>query len=101
MISVKDLPNATYSDGFLGLAQWVNYASDGIFFPIMVLVIWAVVFIATKQYSSSRAFLMASFISMILSFILGVLELMNAKFMYLAILFVALGALWVKLENST
>ena len=79
-----------------------NDATDGLFFPLMILVIWVIQFIGVlaEGRPASRAWLFASFSATILSIILGILAMMAQKWIYLLILFVSLGIFWVKLASA-
>jgi hypothetical protein len=73
--------------------------AGGIFFPVILLVIWVVAFMNLKQYSTSRAWTFASFLCAILSILLAVLDLISPKFMYLPIILTVIGLVWLKLED--
>ena len=92
------LPTSNDTIGFYEYFSYVNNTADGLFFPIMILVIFTVIFIATKQFSTSKAWTFASFTITMLSIPLAVLDLLASKFMYLSILMLAVGLLWLKLE---
>ncbi len=97
------VPNVTDTRDMLSLFQWIsNSATDGLFFPVMILVIWSVQFIGVlaEGRPASRAFVFASFTATILSIILGILALMAQKWIYLLILMVSLGAFWIKLATA-
>jgi hypothetical protein len=95
-------PSPTENDtlGFYEFFKYINGVSDGAFFPLMLLVVWVIVFVATKQYSNSRAWTSASFICMVMGFGFAVLDLVSPRWAYLMILFIGIGALWMKLEDS-
>lgn len=93
-------PNATDSQGIFEFFRYVNNVSDGGFFLVLTLVIWIITFIATKQYSSDRAFTYASFVCMVLSILLGVMNLINPQFMYLFMVLTAVGVVWLKLSDT-
>lgn len=86
-----------------GIYEFFNYingtATEGLFFPIIVLVIWIITFLATKQYSTSRAWTVASFLTSFLSVLLAVANLIDPKWMYLSFVFTAIGIIWLKLEK--
>lgn len=97
------VPNATDTRDLLSVFQWVsNTATDGLFFPIMILVVWVVQFIGVlaEGRPAPRAFLFASFTATILSIILGILAMMAQKWIYLLVLMVSLGAFWIKLATA-
>lgn len=85
--------------GFFGLSSYVADVTKGWFWLIMILILWVVTFTNSKQFTSSRAFTMASFLSALSAIILAVLNLISAKWAYLLILFIAIGALWMKFEE--
>ncbi len=76
--------------------------TDGLFFPIMLLVIWGIQFIGviSEGRQASRGWIFASFTATILGIILGILALLERKWIYLLILFVSFGVFWIKLQNS-
>lgn len=97
------VPNVTDTRDLLSVFQWISgTATDGLFFPIMILVIWVVQFIGVlaEGRPASRAWVFASFTATILSVILGILAMMSQKWIYLLILMVSLGAFWVKLATA-
>ncbi len=97
------VPNVTDTRDMLAIFQWIsNEATGGLFFPIMILVIWVVQFIGVlaEGRSASRAWVFASFTATILSIILGILAMMAQKWVYLLVLFVSLGIFWLKLASS-
>ena len=99
MVELYAPPNATDSGGFLEISRYVNNAVDGYLFTSMMFVIWIVIFTATKQYSSSKAFTFASFVCMVLSIVLATLNLLSPRLMYLFVVLTAAGALWIKLDK--
>lgn len=97
------VPNATDTRDLLSIFQWVsNVATDGLFFPLMILVIWTIQFIGviSEGRPASRAWVFASFSSTILAIILGILAMMAQKWIYLLILMVSIGAFWVRLVSA-
>ena len=97
------VPAANDTRDLLSIFQWIsNSATDGLFFPIMILVIWVIQFIGVLSESrpASRAFVFASFTATILSVILGILAMMAQKWIYLLILMVSLGVFWTKLQSA-
>ncbi|KKN48507.1 hypothetical protein LCGC14_0652000 [marine sediment metagenome] len=97
------VPTVNDTQDLLTLFQWIsNTATDGLFFPIMIFVIWIVQFIGVlaEGKPASRAWVLASFTATILSIILGILAMVAQKWIYLLILMVSLGAFWVKLASA-
>ena len=95
------VPTGNETAGIYEMFKYVtNVATEGLFFLVMIIVIWIIAFLATKQYSNSRAFFFASFFCSILSMILATLDLLAPRFMYLFIIFTAIGFVWLKLETG-
>ena len=97
------VPNATDTRDMLSIFQFISdSATGGLFFPIMILVLWVIQFIGVMAEGrpASRAWLFASFTATILSIMLGILALIAQKWVYLLILMVSLGVFWVKLATA-
>ena len=97
------VPNATDTRDLLSIFQWIsNVATEGLFFPLMILAIWVIQFIGVMAEGrpASRAWVFASFTATILSIILGILAMMAQKWIYLLILMVSIGAFWVRLVSA-
>ncbi len=97
------VPTVNDTRDFLSVFQFIsNEATSGLFFPIIILVIWITQFIGVlaEGRRASRAFVFASFTATILSIILGILAMMAQKWIYLLILMVSLGAFWIKLATA-
>ena len=97
-------PNATDSDSFLNLFGYINRSVEGLFFPVILLVIWFIAFVGvfssqgSNRVGAGRAFTFASFLCSILAIPLVITGFLAVKFMYLCFIFVAVGALWIKLQ---
>ncbi len=88
--------------GFYEIFKFVGVsATGGLFWPVILSVVWIVSFMGTKQYSTSRAFTFASFFCSILGMFLAVLDLMAPKFMYVTIFLTLIGFVWLKLEADS
>jgi len=94
--------NATNNiSGLLSLVQYVQEVSDGWFMVMLNWTIFIIMFIILKGYSAARAFAGAAFFHMILCVISRTLGLIDNKWMYLSIILVAVGAVWLHVENSS
>ena len=86
----------------LGMYETYKYvgttATDGLFWPVMLWVIWIVAFLALKNYSTSRAWTFASFFCAFLGIIMAVLDYMSPRWMYMFIFLTLIGFVWLKLE---
>lgn len=96
------VPNATQTQDIFEIAKFVNNeASGGIFFPIMLLVIWAIAFIGSisEGRGALRAWIFANFVCSILAIILALLGFLQATFIYFLVILLAFGVLFAKLQN--
>ncbi len=96
-------PTVNDTRDLLSIFQFVsNDLTQGLFFPIMILVIWVVQFIGviSEGRPASRAWVYASFTATILSIMLGLLALLEQKWIYLLVIMVSLGAFWIKLATA-
>lgn len=94
-------PVANDTTGIYEFFSYINNtATEGLFFAVIIFVIWIVAFLAVKQYSTSRAWTFASFFCAVLSIILAILNVLSSKLMYFFIIFTAIGLVWLKLEPS-
>lgn len=100
MTQVYTPPNNNDTLGIYEIFRYANNVSEGIFFTAISFVVWIIIFVATKNFSTSRAFTMASFISFILTMVLSVIDLITPRIMYLFLFMTAAGALWIKLESQ-
>ena len=97
------VPDANDTRDLLVMFQWIsNTATGGLFFPLMILVVWVIQFIGViaEGRPASRAWVFASFTATILSIILGILAMMAQKWIYLLILMISIGAFWVRLVSA-
>lgn len=98
MPNIYTPPTNNDTVGIYEFFSYVNNISEGIFFTMLLFIIFIVVFIATKQFTASRALTYSSFVSVILGIPLAVLGLIGPKFMYLFIILLGVGVVWMKLE---
>lgn len=97
------IPEPSDTRDLLSIFQFVNNdLTNGLFFPLMIVVIWTVQFVGVlaENRPASRAFVYASFTATILSIMLGLLALMEQKWIYLLVIAVSLGAFWIKLATA-
>ena len=99
-------PNSSDTDGIFEFFRYVNNTAEGLFFPVILLVIWIVAFITTfaaggvGRPAAARSFTFASFFTSVLGSMLAIMGFLAPKFMYLPIIMFAVGLAWLKLENS-
>jgi len=101
--SYYPVAEANNTRDLLSIFQFVsNDLTGGLFFPIMILVIWVVQFIGVlaEGRPASRAWVFASFTATVLSIMLGLLALMEQRWIYLLVICVSLGAFWIKLASA-
>ena len=104
MTNICDMPNATDSRGIFEMFSYLNNnnCTDGILFPVIMLVIYCVVLFVTYGYSRSpsKSLVAASFISFALSVPLAVMSLLAPKYMYLTLLSLAIGIFWAAMDKD-
>lgn len=99
-------PTATDSSGIYEFFRYIVYLTDGLFFPVILLVIWVISFIAMlfsgshERPSASKSWVFASFLTTVLSVPLAVIDFIARKYVYVSIVFLGIGVLWVILESS-
>lgn len=100
-------PNSSDTGGAFQFFRFTNNAVEGLFFPVILLVIWVISF-TTMLFSGSymrpsaaKAWTFASFFTMILSIGLVVLDLVAPKWMYVAIVLTGIGVLWLIIEQGS
>lgn len=97
------LPTINDTQDIFSIFKFVNdSASGGIFFPIILLVVWVIAFVGSivEGKEAVRAWIYASFVSAILGILLGVMGLLARQWIYLLILLLAFGVFWIRLQNA-
>lgn len=97
-----DLPTESDKmDGMFGFFQWIQDVSGGFFFPLILMAVFVIMFIAIKgSYTSSRAFVTSSFICTMLSIMLGLLNFVAQWVVYLFVIMTAIGVIWAYIDNQ-
>ena len=98
-------PTATANEtaDLFSIFQFVNNkATEGLFFPLMVLTIWLIAFIGAiaEGRPASRAFIFSSFISTVLGILLSIMGFLSVTYVYFLILLIAFGIFWIRLESA-
>lgn len=100
-------PNSSDTLGIAELFGYVNTSADGMFFPVILLVLWVVSFIiifssgGLNRPAAARGFTFASFLCSVLGIPLSILGFLAPKFMYLPFILFAAGLLWLRLEQPS
>lgn len=100
-------PNKTDSESITGLFNYVNNQVEGLLFPVILVAVWFISFIAvfsssgSSKDSASRAFTFASFFCSVLSIPLAITGLLSTKIMFVFFIMTAFGALLLKLNSPT
>ncbi len=100
---VYPVPNANETRDLFSVFQFVNdKATEGLFFPIIILTIWLIAFIGAiaEGRPASRAFIFSSFISTVLGVLLSIMGFLSVTYVYFLILLIAFGIFWIKLESG-
>lgn len=94
--------NESYSNvtGILSYFEYVQKVSGDWFFLMILFAIFIIMFVALKNYSSSKAFASASFLCMILSIMMGILGFISNAWMYLCIILVGVSVVWLHVDSS-
>jgi len=83
--------------------SWINSLVNNWFFPGAIVSIFAIIMIkmlfSSENNSASRAFVAASFACMMISVFCRILNFVNTGFMSIWIIFVAIGTIWMHMEN--
>ncbi len=96
------LPTVNDTQDLFSVFQFINNsASGGIFFPMILLGIWAIAFIGSvaEGKEAVRAWIFASFTVGILGILLGIMGFLSRQYMYLVVLLIAFGVFWIRLQN--
>ena len=95
-------PTNEQNRDLLGIFSFVSQETQGLFFPIMLVVLFCIQLIGSLASGSSgaKAWVSAGFICTILSIPLGILAFVAQKYIYLLIIVTALGVFWLKLASS-
>lgn len=96
-------PTANETADLFSIFQFINNkATEGLFFPVILLTIWLIAFIGAiaEQRPASRAFIFASFISTTLGVLLAIMGFLSVTYVYFLILLIAFGILWIRLESG-
>jgi len=93
------MPTNNQTQDITSFFGYVNTLTEGLFFPMIMLVVWVIIFIASKQYDTPRAWTAASLICSFLSVPLAVGGLVAPWVMYMFFVLSAGGVLWLKLEK--
>ncbi len=97
------LPTVNDTQDLFTIFSFVNNsASGGLFFPLVLLGIWAIAFIGSvvEGRQAVRAWIFSSFVAGILGILLGIMGLLARQWIYLLILFIAFGVFWIRLQNA-
>ena len=83
--------------------QWINGTVGNWFFPGALTVVFLIVIIkkmTNPANTFSKAFASASFATMLLCVFARVLNFVSTTFMTIFIIFTAIGAIWMHMENN-
>jgi len=95
------VPTGNQTGDFFEMFKFIGgEPTGGLFWGVMLLVIWVISFMTMKQYSTSRAWTFASFFSSILAIFMALMDFLSPKWMYLTIFMTLFGLVWLKLEEG-
>jgi len=100
-------PTANDTVGFFEIMSYINTTAGGLFFPVILLVVWLITFISSlltsgvySGRSAAGGWTFASFITFVLAMPLSIMGVLDPKYMYLTVIFMAVGIVWVYLADS-
>lgn len=94
---VYQVLNTTDTQDLYTLFRYINNsATEGLFFPIMLLVIWSIGFLGVLADGKplSRGFTFSSFICSIIAILLVIMNVLNPMYMYFLFVLTAIGIFW-------
>ncbi len=96
------VPDVNQTKDLFEVFKFVNSAGEGLFFPLMLFAIWVIAFVGAvvEGRQASRAWIFANLFTAILAMLLVILNLLNPGYLYLLIFFIALGLVWMQLQNA-
>ncbi len=95
------LPNNTDTSGFYAFTNYVNSSLvDGLLAVAFLWTVFIVTFIASKNFETSKALTIASFISFVISVPLTVINLISPRFMYTFLLLLGGSLVFLKLQTG-
>ena len=103
MVNNFTLPTVNDTQDIFTIFTFINNTSSGgLFFPLVLLGIWAIIFVGSivEGRQAVRAWIFASFVSSILGILLGIMGLFPRRWIYLLILLLAFGIFWLRLQNA-
>ena len=85
--------------GIYSLVSWSNTVSEGWFVSLILIGLFAILFLSFKSYSTERAFGASSFITMVLAILAGSIGLVSSKFVIGSIILGAIGLVCLYISN--
>ena len=84
------------------LFRYVNNVGSSLFAPMMLLVIWVILFIGiiVTDRKACIAWVYSSFVCSILAILLVLINVLAKEYMYFLFMMVAVGAVWTKLTGD-
>lgn len=90
----------TNISGSSGLLQYVNMVTDGWFGTITLIMIFAITFIALKDYKTNRAFAVASWVVGIIGVFFRSISIISDPVLYICIVAAGLGLVALLVEED-
>jgi hypothetical protein len=93
-----NLTNVTNSTDLLGLFQATNQIADNSFGVMILLLIWFVIFIRLKMYTSKSAMFAASFITTLVAIMLFLVGMISQTVLMMVIVLLAISFVIVTMD---
>jgi len=81
----------TNTTNIMSLAIWMNTVTDGWFWSIILIGLFAILWFSTKQYGNERSLAFSSFITAIAAILLGLMELIT-QWVVVLVMIIASGS---------
>lgn len=96
------IPTSNDTQDLFAIFNYSNNVSGGVLMPLVLASIWFIIFIGGKLSGarSNVVFTFASFVCAVISILFVIMGFLRIGYMYLLIVMVAAGLLWIKLQDS-
>jgi amino acid transporter len=68
----------TNVSSLVGIAIWTNQVTQNLFWPLILFALFCILFFSFMNYGATRAFGASSFITMIISILMGIIGLVSS-----------------------
>ena len=96
-------PTPTNNDtkGLSTLMKFVNDGTGGLLAPLLIFALWIIIFVITIKEGTARSWIIASFVTAIISIPMAILNILSPHYMYITFILLAIGLVWVSLDKNS